>query len=355
MIAKLSRALLRHISPRDQTRADRRRARHESPTRPYDLGHGPSDDRAQGERRFRALLLIAVSVAGFFASTALSATDNSPLTLSFGARDYLHRWSKEDQHEFTPVGQEDLSSWEDMLILNVNHDVWDGDDLAAYANRVLSNYRAHGRIVTTDSVRRTRKRPAEHLIVAVFKTPEFLEAVFNRLLLFDDTGLSIAASHRIYGADSGDAMSAWLEQNGPARRETLMKWKSIPQLNSLGLNSLGAPATPHEKAVGLMGSLRAHLETVRLMPPPFKSRPRPLPDASILVGLSREDVENGLGAPSGCRPMGSPPQPPGCGQATHWTFSFFRLAPGTRGGGLQLAVEFSTEGLVESATFGRTQ
>ena len=37
----------------------------------------------------------------------------------FGGVSYLHRWSQNDQHEYTPGGQEDLQKWLDMITMNV--------------------------------------------------------------------------------------------------------------------------------------------------------------------------------------------------------------------------------------------
>jgi hypothetical protein len=37
----------------------------------------------------------------------------------FGGAGYLHRWSMNDQHEFTPKGQEDLEKWSDMITINI--------------------------------------------------------------------------------------------------------------------------------------------------------------------------------------------------------------------------------------------
>src|SRR6266487_4913383 len=37
----------------------------------------------------------------------------------FGGFGYLPRWSMNNQHEFTPEGQEDLQKWSDMITMNV--------------------------------------------------------------------------------------------------------------------------------------------------------------------------------------------------------------------------------------------
>jgi hypothetical protein len=85
-----------------------------------------------------------------------------------------------------------------------------------------------GKILRTDSKPRTDKSEAEHLIAAVLGTPQFLEAVFARILLHQGRGTIVVFSKRVYGAKAGNEMSAWLAKNGPDTEEALMQWKGIP-------------------------------------------------------------------------------------------------------------------------------
>jgi hypothetical protein len=134
----------------------------------------------------------------------------------FGGVDYFHRWSQNDQHEFTPKGQDDLDKWSDMITINVYPTAHNGDALAVKTNAVLENYKSHGgRVLRTDSVPRTPDRPAEHFIAIVFGRSNFIEAAFARFKLADGVGCSILCSHRIYGEKVGDQMSKWLNDNGP--------------------------------------------------------------------------------------------------------------------------------------------
>jgi hypothetical protein len=94
-----------------------------------------------------------------------------PTKPAFVFRDvgYFHRWSQNDQHEFTPEGQQDLNKWSDMITANAYPDVDDGERLTEKANAVLENYKSHqARVLKTSSVPRTADRPAEHLIAVVF-------------------------------------------------------------------------------------------------------------------------------------------------------------------------------------------
>jgi hypothetical protein len=170
----------------------------------------------------------------------------------FGGVGYLHRWSMNHQHEFTPEGQEDLEKWSDMITMNVYPDAHDGDALAAKANAVLENYKNHkGMVLKTDSVPRTPERPAEHFVAVVFGRSNFIEVAFARFKLMDGLGCSIVYSHRIYGEKIGDQMSAWLKDKGAEKEKALMEWNDIPSPGSLdrdvprkgGLSS-GANASP---------------------------------------------------------------------------------------------------------------
>jgi len=148
--------------------------------------------------------------------------------------EYFHRWSKDDQHEFTPDKQEELNKWSDMITMNVYPDVEEAEDLAETANAVLENYRSHqAEVLKTNSVPRTTARPAEHLIAVVFARPDFIEVAFARFRLMDGKGCSFVYSHRIYGEKIGDKASAWLSANGPAIEKALMEWSSMPSPESV--------------------------------------------------------------------------------------------------------------------------
>jgi len=153
---------------------------------------------------------------------------------ALGGAGYFHRWSQNDQHEFTPRGQDNLEKWSDMITINVYPSAHDGDALAVKANAVLENYKSHGgRGLRTNSIPRTPDRPAEHFIAIIFGRPNFLEAAFARFKLIDGVGCSIVYSHRIYGEKVGDQMSKWVNDNGPKMEKMLMDWNNSPSPASL--------------------------------------------------------------------------------------------------------------------------
>ena len=181
-------------------------------------------------------ILASLAIAGGLldAEQTRAAAGPGKSVLVFDGVGYLHRWSMNHQHEFTPEGQEDLEKWSDMITMNVYPDSHDGEALAAKANAVLENYKNHqARVLRTNSVPRTPDRPAEHFIAVVFGRPNFIEVAFARFKLVDGLGCSIVYSHRIYGEKFGDHLSAWLKNNGAEKEKALMEWNDIPSPASL--------------------------------------------------------------------------------------------------------------------------
>jgi len=177
--------------------------------------------------KFYILITTIIIFLSGCASQTQYTSSNDPLYISIQDTDYIHRWSTGTQHEFTPEGQEDLSRWQDMVTINVYPEVKDGESLANIANQILSTYQSVGRILRTNSIPRTKKEEAEHLIVAILGNSKLLEAVFARVKMVDGKGTAIVWSHRMYGASSGNAMSKWLKENGPTREQYLMAIENI--------------------------------------------------------------------------------------------------------------------------------
>jgi len=180
------------------------------------------------------LASLAIACGLIDAEQTRAAAGPAKSAFVFDGIGYLHRWSMNHQHEFTPKGQEDLEKWSDMITINVYPDAHDGEALAMKANAVLENYKSHqGKVLRTSSVPRTPKQPAEHFIAVVFGRPNLIEVAFARFQLVDGLGCSIVFSHRIYGEKIGDQMSAWLKNNGAEMEKALMEWTEIPSPASL--------------------------------------------------------------------------------------------------------------------------
>src|SRR5215475_3970918 len=130
--------------------------------------------------------IVVFAIAAVAAAQGPGASPQAKATtLSFGGKSYVHRWSRNGQNEYTPPGEPDFDRWRDMVTINVNESVRNGEQLATMANSILANYEKHGKIVRTDSKPRTTHRPAEHLIVALLGNATLLEAAFARVVLID--------------------------------------------------------------------------------------------------------------------------------------------------------------------------
>jgi hypothetical protein len=198
------------------------------------VSQAPAAARFTQQRRgLLAALLGAAGLPGWAASSSNPSPGAGMLSIDWRGTAFIHRWSKDGQHEFTPASSPDLASWRDMLTLNVHDSIRNGEQLAQVANKVLANYQQHGKILQTRSMPRTAERPAEHLIVAVLGTPQLLEAVFARCMLHDGIGVIAVLSRRIYGQAVGPQMSEWLRNNGPQTEQALMSWSSLPSIASL--------------------------------------------------------------------------------------------------------------------------
>lgn len=182
----------------------------------------------------RSIAMIAFLALVCGALELLADPANAKPAFVFRDTGYFHRWSKNNQHEFTPDKQEDLEKWSDMITVNGYPDVHDGDRLAQTANAVLENYKkVPGKVLKTNSVPRTANQPAEHFIAVSFTQPAFIEVAFARFKIVDGTGGSFVYSHRFYGEKMAEQASAWLDANGAVIEKALMEWSSMPSPASL--------------------------------------------------------------------------------------------------------------------------
>jgi hypothetical protein len=181
------------------------------------------------------VLLLVARIVGSAPAAEPEGTKVATPAFSFADTKYFHRWSKDGQHEFTPAGQEDLEKWTDMVTIWQYPDVKDGEALAKQSNAVLDRYKTHGGFVLrTNSVPRTKDKPAEHYTEIGFTRPTFREIDFARFKIHDGMGAAIVYSHRIYGDDAREKMQIWTAKNffgGPEK--SLMQWNEMPKLDTL--------------------------------------------------------------------------------------------------------------------------
>jgi hypothetical protein len=176
-------------------------------------------------RHWQSGVVLAAVIAGL-----AHAAD---MKVSFAGNDYVHRWSRDGQHEFTPPSEPDLTKWQHMVTFNVHDKVKNGEQLAQLANNVLANYQRAGKIMGTGSKPRTKDSEAQHFIVGILAAPGVVEAVFARVMLAGGIGLVVVYSQREYGPNAPTVVGEWLQKNGAATEKTLMTWDKLPRIAEL--------------------------------------------------------------------------------------------------------------------------
>ena len=189
-----------------------------------------------------AHLLLAAALAGaqplVAAATpeppaATAAPAGAPL-FRFDGKPFVHRWSKDGQHEFTPPAQPDMDKWQDMVTVQLYDNVGNADQLAFVANGVLVAYQKSGLIIRTSSLKATPQRPAEHMVVAILKDKDVREMVFARFRLTPEgRGQAVVYSHRVYGMQPDAAASAWFREHDIPLEKAMMTWTDIPTVAAL--------------------------------------------------------------------------------------------------------------------------
>lgn len=180
---------------------------------------------------FSSLSLSALSYGSLVAQEIKRVS--IPFSTKFNNNDYFLRWSQPGQYELTPIDQENLDAWTDMLTIRTYPQAMDGDSLAIVANQVLANYQSSsGKIIRNNSIPKTAAKPAEHFIAAVLGNPKLLEFVETRFLIIDGQGVGVIYSHRVYGYHVGPEMSSWILKNGSDIENVLMEYNP-PSISSL--------------------------------------------------------------------------------------------------------------------------
>jgi hypothetical protein len=116
--------------------------------------------------------------------------------LTFDGTRYSRRCSREPQHEYTPAGQDDLSTWNDMVTLIGYPNAKTPGQMAMVAHELVSIYTGHSaRVMRVDAIPATQETAAMYFVVALFIHSTFVEAVFARLELVDGEGAAVLYSH----------------------------------------------------------------------------------------------------------------------------------------------------------------
>jgi len=178
------------------------------------------------------ILLLSISLSLFVFASDVNAGDlTTPETskIQFDGQEYLYKWSHDDLHEFTPGEQSVTEQWNDMLTVNYYPVVSTAKDLSVIVNAVLSNYKDAGGIVLgVESIPKTKLKPAEFIIAAVFGASEAAEFAMVKFQLHEGIGASIAYAHRQYGPEAANDINDWMDDNGTRIQGELTKLTDLP-------------------------------------------------------------------------------------------------------------------------------
>lgn len=157
---------------------------------------------------------------------------SEPKVFTFDGTEYFHRWSKDDQHDFTPLEQIELSDWSDMVSLYRYPGLQTAAELEALTNVVLAHYSRNGGIILkSGSTAGEPGKPLEYYLTAQLPQHDYQDAVFARFRLVNGVSTGAIYVHRIYGENTDGLMALWLKQHGAAKRKALKSWQANPTLH----------------------------------------------------------------------------------------------------------------------------
>jgi hypothetical protein len=198
-------------------------------------GKSPGPTNAEVEAAAATLTRIEKEkgVAGLASANNKNLAIETPKRLGFVFADtrFFHVFAKDDQHEYTPLGQKDLKKWTDMVTIQFYREAKDHAGLTKTAQAVLEKYQAaKAVIVKNEKVVEKPDAGAEQLIVARFAQLDFHETVFARFRVHDGAGMAVIYGHRIYGKEVENQMTEWFDQNKNRIEKSLLQWNDMPKM-----------------------------------------------------------------------------------------------------------------------------
>jgi hypothetical protein len=178
-------------------------------------------------KRRSILLAFAAAMAAALTATAMPPDSLSPATakVTFRGTEYLLRSSQGKGYDFTPRGQEDLSTFTDMLTLNLYPAAHDQEALATITSRVQAIAQgAKSTILRTISVSASGQQPGQHFLAAVMPTPHGADFDAIRFVLVDNQGVGVFYTHRSYGESAAGTTNAWVTKNAADVEQQLLQF-----------------------------------------------------------------------------------------------------------------------------------
>ena len=195
----------------------------------------------------RRSIFFAFALAATAAAFAAMPDLQSPATakVTFRGTEYLLRSSHGNGYDFTPRGQEDLSTFTDMLELNLYPTAHDQEALATITSRVQAVAQgAKATILRTISVSASGQQPGEHFLAAVLPTPHGVDFDAIHFVLVDNQAVGVFYTHRSYGESAAGTTSAWVTKNAADVEQQLLQFDASRMVSAVkNPPSLPAPST----------------------------------------------------------------------------------------------------------------
>ncbi len=199
----------------------------------------------------RRSIFLAFALGSTTAALAAAAAPDlqSPATarVTFRGTEYLLRSSHGNTSDFTPRGQEDLSTFTDMLELNLYPAAHDQEALATITSRVQAVAEgAKATILKTISVPASGQQPGEHFLAAVMPTPHGVDFDAIRFVLVDNQAVGVFYTHRAYGESAAGTTNDWVKKNAADLQQQLLQFDASRMVSSVKNSaspSLAAPST----------------------------------------------------------------------------------------------------------------
>jgi hypothetical protein len=183
-----------------------------------------------------AALAAAVTPHGLRGLAAATPDPKSPATakVTFQGIEYLLRSSHGNGYDFTPRGQEDLSTFTDMLELNLYPAAHDQEALATITSRVQAIAQgAKATILRTISVAASGQQPGNHFLAVVLPTPHGVDFDAIHFVLVDNQGAGVFYTHRSYGESAAATTNAWVTKNAADVEQQLLQFDASRMVSSV--------------------------------------------------------------------------------------------------------------------------
>jgi hypothetical protein len=198
----------------------------------------------------RRSIFFAFALAITAAALAATTPDiqSSPTAkVTFRGTEYLLRSSHGNGYDFTPPGQEDLSSFSYMLELNLYAAAHDQEALATITSRVRAIAEgAKATILPTTPASTSGQQPGDHFFAAVLPTPHGVDFDAIHFVLVDKQGYGVFYTHRSYGESAAGKTREWVTKNAAEVEQQLLRFDASRMVAATKIStspSLPAPNT----------------------------------------------------------------------------------------------------------------